>query len=245
MNSLPHPADAAGNLNCRERGDDPKAGTRASPTTPASPRPIRKASSSASSKALRPRPSPASITVRVSPSSVSGSCERICAGAGTDCSYGMRPSRLSIGKWAVPRAYSEHGDNCQCNCGAEYECTRVKFLMPHAGRASCEVCGAVLESWLESTHVAAFVAIVCWWSPYSQPGSRLLTVASRAEWPFRGLRSGGRAGGVPATQPSPTNSVGLRWSTWRRFDPSSSPSAIGLRQRRSPSKSGVSRTAGK
>jgi hypothetical protein len=28
----------------------------------------------------------------------------------------------------------------------------------------------------------------------------------------------------PATQPSPPNSVGLRWSTWRRFDPSSSPS---------------------
>jgi hypothetical protein len=40
-----------------------------------------KASSSASSKALWPRPSPASITVRVSPSSVSTPCERICAGA--------------------------------------------------------------------------------------------------------------------------------------------------------------------
>jgi hypothetical protein len=33
------------------------------------------------------------------------------------------------------------------------------------------------------------------------------------------------AGSAPATQPSPPNSVGLRWSTWRRFDPSSSPSA--------------------
>ena len=27
------------------------------------------------------------------------------------------------------------------------------------------------------------VAIVCWWSPYSQPGFWLLTVPSRAEWP--------------------------------------------------------------
>jgi hypothetical protein len=28
--------------------------------------------------------------------------------------------------------------------------------MPHTGHASCEVCGAVIESWLESTHVAIF-----------------------------------------------------------------------------------------
>jgi hypothetical protein len=34
------------------------------------------------------------------------------------------------------------------------------------------------------------VAIVCWWS-HSQPGFWLLTVASGAEWLFRGLRSGG------------------------------------------------------
>jgi hypothetical protein len=33
------------------------------------------------------------ITVRVSRSSISTPCERICAGAGTDCAYGMRPSR--------------------------------------------------------------------------------------------------------------------------------------------------------
>ena len=44
----------------------------------------------------------------------------------------------------------------RCNCGAEYERTDAKFLMPHTGHASCEVCGAVLESWSESTHVAIF-----------------------------------------------------------------------------------------
>ena len=44
----------------------------------------------------------------------------------------------------------------RCNCGAEYERTEAKFLMPHTGHASCEVCGAVIESWLESTHVAIF-----------------------------------------------------------------------------------------
>jgi hypothetical protein len=47
----------------------------------------------------------------------------------------------------------------RCNCGAEYERTEAKFLMPHTGRASCEVCGAILESWLESTHVATFELI--------------------------------------------------------------------------------------
>ena len=44
----------------------------------------------------------------------------------------------------------------QCNCGAEYERTEAKFLMPHTGHVSCKVCGAVLESWSESTHVATF-----------------------------------------------------------------------------------------
>src|ERR1700694_1546966 len=28
--------------------------------------------------------------------------------------------------------------------------------LPHTGHVSCEVCGAVLESWMESTHVATF-----------------------------------------------------------------------------------------
>jgi hypothetical protein len=44
----------------------------------------------------------------------------------------------------------------RCNCGAEYERTEAKFLMPHTGHVSCDVCGAVLESWSESTHVATF-----------------------------------------------------------------------------------------
>ena len=47
----------------------------------------------------------------------------------------------------------------RCNCGAEYERTEAKFLMPHTGHASCEVCGATVESWLESTHVATFELI--------------------------------------------------------------------------------------
>ena len=41
----------------------------------------------------------------------------------------------------------------QCNCGAKYRRTEEKFLVPHTGDAICAVCGAALESWLESTHV--------------------------------------------------------------------------------------------
>jgi hypothetical protein len=44
----------------------------------------------------------------------------------------------------------------QCACGAEYKRTETKFLVPRTGHASCKVCGAALESWLESTHVATF-----------------------------------------------------------------------------------------
>ena len=44
----------------------------------------------------------------------------------------------------------------QCNCGAEYRRTAEKFLVPHTGHASCEVCGATLESWLGSTHFGIF-----------------------------------------------------------------------------------------
>jgi len=44
----------------------------------------------------------------------------------------------------------------RCNCGAEYERSEAKFLMPHTGHVSCEGCGAVLESWVESTHVVTF-----------------------------------------------------------------------------------------
>jgi hypothetical protein len=44
----------------------------------------------------------------------------------------------------------------KCDCGAEYRRTDEKFLVPHTGHASCKVCGATLESWIESTHVAIF-----------------------------------------------------------------------------------------
>jgi hypothetical protein len=44
----------------------------------------------------------------------------------------------------------------QCDCGAEYKRTETKFLVPRTGHASIKVCGATLESWLESTHVATF-----------------------------------------------------------------------------------------
>jgi hypothetical protein len=42
------------------------------------------------------------------------------------------------------------------NYGAKCERTEEKFLVPHTGHASCKVCGARLESWLESTHVPEF-----------------------------------------------------------------------------------------
>src|ERR1700722_17857230 len=45
----------------------------------------------------------------------------------------------------------------RCDCGAEYKRTEAKFLLPHTGHVSCEVCRAVLESWLGSTrcHIRA------------------------------------------------------------------------------------------
>jgi hypothetical protein len=56
----------------------------------------------------------------------------------------------------------------QCNCGAEYKRTEAKFLVPHTGHASCKVCGATLEAWLESTHVATFELVK---RPDEKPGS--------------------------------------------------------------------------
>ena len=44
----------------------------------------------------------------------------------------------------------------QCNCGAEYRRNEEKFLVPHTGDAICAVCGAALESWLESDHVPSY-----------------------------------------------------------------------------------------
>jgi len=68
-------------------------------------------------------------------------------------------------------------------------------------------------------------AVAIAWSPYNQPGFWLLRVAPGQNSRFAAFGPGGRAGAAPATLPSPPNSAGLRWSTWRRFDPSSSPSA--------------------
>jgi hypothetical protein len=69
---------------------------------------IRKASSSASSKALWPRSSPASITVRVSRSSISTPCERICAGAGTaahiKCGHRARWPTRDRARWRAGAA---------------------------------------------------------------------------------------------------------------------------------------------
>jgi hypothetical protein len=44
----------------------------------------------------------------------------------------------------------------QYNCGAEYRRTEEKLLAPHTGDAVCAICGAVLESWRESTHVPTY-----------------------------------------------------------------------------------------
>jgi hypothetical protein len=75
------------------------------------------------------------------------------------------------------------------------------------------------------------------WSAEARSGNSLLVVAlqparilaakgrPRADDRFAALGSAERSGAPPATSPSPPNSVGLRWSTRRRFDPSSSPSA--------------------
>jgi hypothetical protein len=58
----------------------------------------------------------------------------------------------------------------QCNCGAEYRRTEEKFLAPHTGDAVCTVCGAALESWLESTHVPSYELIERPERPDRKPG---------------------------------------------------------------------------
>ena len=45
------------------------------------------------------------------------------------------------------------GDNCPMQMRRWYKRTEAKFLVVHTAR---KVCGATLESWLESTHVATF-----------------------------------------------------------------------------------------
>jgi hypothetical protein len=65
--------------------------------------------------------------------------------------------RLENGRF---RAHiSEMATIVQCNCGAEYRRTEEKFLVPHTGDAICAVCGAALESWLESDHVPSYELI--------------------------------------------------------------------------------------
>jgi hypothetical protein len=44
----------------------------------------------------------------------------------------------------------------RCDCGSEYKRTETKLLLPHTGGAVCEICGAALEAWWESTHVPSF-----------------------------------------------------------------------------------------
>jgi hypothetical protein len=65
-----------------------------------------------------------------------------------------RPNDLEKGRLGahIPRMETI----VKCDCGTEYKRIEAKFLMPHTGHVSCEVCGAVLESWLESTHFATF-----------------------------------------------------------------------------------------
>ena len=62
----------------------------------------------------------------------------------------------ALEKRAVPAHIPRMATIVHCDCGAEYKRTETKFLVPHTGHASCKVCGATLESWLESTHVATF-----------------------------------------------------------------------------------------
>jgi len=64
---------------------------------------------------------------------------------------------LSTPETVVMDAYFENGKPfVRCECGAEYRRSEPTCLMPHSGHVSCEVCGAVLESWAESTHIATF-----------------------------------------------------------------------------------------
>jgi len=58
----------------------------------------------------------------------------------------MHGKSFTLEDGAVPAHIPKMATIVRCNCGAEYERTEAKFLMPHTGHASCEVCGAVLES---------------------------------------------------------------------------------------------------
>ena len=76
--------------------------------------------------------------------------------------------------WRAAGAYSENGDNCPMQLGAEYKRTETKFLVPHTGDAVCTVCGAALESWWTSTHIPSFELV-------KRPGGRPPTEADPSE----------------------------------------------------------------
>jgi hypothetical protein len=64
------------------------------------------------------------------------------------------PAGFRARKGVTPGAYIQGmATIVQCNCGAKYRRTEEKSFVPHTGDAVCTVCGAALESWLESTHV--------------------------------------------------------------------------------------------
>jgi hypothetical protein len=65
------------------------------------------------------------------------------------------------GKLTPLGAYLRMATVVQCNCGAEYRRSEEKFLLPHTGDAICVVCGAALESWLETTHVPKYELVEC------------------------------------------------------------------------------------
>jgi hypothetical protein len=72
---------------------------------------------------------------------------------------GQNPTWNLAGNGPMPAHIRRMATIVQCNCGAEYRRTEEKFLVPHTGDAVCTVCGAALESWLESTHVPKYELI--------------------------------------------------------------------------------------
>jgi hypothetical protein len=48
---------------------------------------------------------------------------------------------------------------CNAIVAPSTDALKMKFLVPHTGDAICTVCGAALESWLESTHVPRYELI--------------------------------------------------------------------------------------
>ena len=76
------------------------------------------------------------------------------------CRLSFSTANLEFGSGLETVRYRAHirrmATIVQCNCGAEYRRTKEKFLVPHTGDAACTVCGAALESWLESTHVPKY-----------------------------------------------------------------------------------------